>query len=365
MTTALDLIELSRWAGQRFDLIQANGGNISFKTEDGHMLIKPSESSMSQINTIDNFASVDLAALRKGLTSLQKKQSSQSKQELDASAESVLAKTKMDQVSAQPSSDAFLHAHLDTYSLHTHGIVVHTIGCRKNWRETFEQLFPESLCVSFQESNVHFALEIDNQIDAHIKAKGKKPAVFFLQNNGMIVTASTAQEVKFMTEDITIKLEQFLNITGNVYRLSSVISECISKVFGVSKAAYLSNDAGLRELITNAKPLFFQPPFYPKTIEFCGKRLLVLNDFDDTATMEQYKTLLKETPKVIICRDLIFFIAESVSKAREIEEVLKFHLAVLVVNVTQQIPPQDIQFLNTEHMSMLPNDAAKNSPTTS
>lgn len=363
MTTALDFIELSRWAGQRFDLIQANSGNISFKTEDGQMLIKASEASMCEINGTSGFTTVVLAPLRKNLTGLHKKQAGLEKKALEATSESLLTKVKSEAASAQPPLDTFLHAHLDTYGLHTHGIVVHTVGARKNWREIFEQLFPESLCISYTQSDIEMALDLDTQLDSYIKTKGKKPNIIFLQNNGLLVSAQTAQEVKFITEDVTIKLEQFLNITNNTYRLTSVISECLTKVFGSNKVAYLSNDAGLRELIANAKPLFFQPPFCKKTIDYCGKRLLVLNDFDDITTMEQYKTLLNETPRVIICRDLIFFIANSIHNAREIEEALKFHLAVLVVNVTQQVPPQDIHFLSEEHMSHLPA-AAEKSPTT-
>lgn len=365
MTTALDFIELSRWVGQRFDLIQANDGNISFKTEDGQMLIKASEASMCEISSTTGFTVVDLAPLRKGLTGLHKKQLGLDKKELEFLGETLLSKVKNDTAATQPSIDTFLHAHLDTYGLHTHGIVVHAIGSRKNWRETFEQLFPESLCIPYKSSDIELALELDTQLDSYIKANGKKPSIIFLQNNGLLVSAPTSQEVKFITEDITIKLEQFLNISSNIYRLTSVISECLSKVFSSNKIAYLSNDAGLRELIANAKPLFFQPPFCKKTITACGKRLLVLNDFDDMATMEQYKKLLNESPNVIICRDLIFFIADSVHKAREIEETLKFHLAVLVVNVTQQIQPQDIQFLTEEHMSYLPNEAAKPTAATS
>lgn len=353
MITALDFIELSRWAGQRFDLVHAGGGNSSFKTEDGTMLIKASGTSMSEMSASSGFVTIDLVQLRKGLTGLHKKQTSLDKKELEAAGETLLAKVKKDANTVRPSIETFLHAHLDTYGLHTHGIVVNVIACRKNWRETFQQFFPDSLCIAYKTPGVDLALELDTQLDAYIKTNGKKPNIIFLQNHGLIVTAPTAQEVKFITEDVTIKLEQFLNITNNTYRLTSVISECLTKVFGSNKIAYLSNDAGLRELIANAKPLFFQPPFYPDTLVYCGKRLLVLNDFDDTATMEKYKELLNNTPRVIICRDLIFFIADSVRKAREIEEALKFHLAVLVVNVTQQVQPQDIQFLVEEELDYL------------
>ncbi|MBM3886706.1 hypothetical protein FJ364_02135 [Candidatus Dependentiae bacterium] len=353
MTTILDLIEVSKWAGQRFDLVQAGGGNSSYKTDDGEMFIKASGVSLSEVTNTTGFVTANLVTLRKGLTKLHKQQETLSKLELEAAAEELLNKAKTSGGATRPSIETFLHTYLDTYALHTHGIVVNTVACRKNWRETFEQFFPESLCIAYKTPGIELALELDNQVSEYIKNKGKKPNVIFLQNHGLIVSAPTAAEVKFLTEEVTVKLEQALNITSNTYRLTSVISEIISNVFGVSKVSYLSNDAGLRELITNAKPLFFQQPFCPDTLVYCGKRLLVLNDFNDVETLIKYKENFTAIPRVIICRDLIFFVADSVRKAREIEEALKFHLAVLVVNVTQNIGPQDINFLEEEELNYL------------
>jgi rhamnose utilization protein RhaD (predicted bifunctional aldolase and dehydrogenase) len=353
MTTILDLIEVSKWAGQRFDLVQAGGGNSSFKTEDGLMYIKASGISLSEVSASAGFVTVDLPALRKGLTKLQKQQATLDKAALEAAGEELLIKVKKDDQAARPSIETFLHAHLDTYAMHTHGIVVNTVACRKNWRELFTQIFPESLCIDYKTPGVELALELDTQITAYMKEKGKKPSVIFLQNHGLIVNAPTAAEVKFLTEEVTVKLEQFLGITNNAYRLSSVISETIQRVYGVDKVSYLSSDAGLRELVVNAKPLFFQRPFFPDTQVYCGSRLLVLNDFTDVETMAKYKEAVNELPRVIICNDTIFFIADSVRKAREIEEVLKFHLSVLVVNVTQNVQPQEINFLQDEELSYL------------
>jgi rhamnose utilization protein RhaD (predicted bifunctional aldolase and dehydrogenase) len=355
MTTTLDLIELSKWAGQRFDLVQAGGGNSSYKVDATSMLIKTSGTSLSEVSTTSGFATIDLVALRKGLTKLHKQQATLEKKELEAAGEELLAKVKDANESARPSIETFLHIYLDTYALHTHGIVVNTIACRNNWQEVFEQVFPESLCISYKTPGIELALELDSKISDYLKAKGKKPSVIFLQNHGLIVTAPTAAEVKFLTEEVTVKLEEFLSITNNTYRLSSVVSETIKAVFGLDKISYLTCDAGLRELIVNAKPLFFQQPFCPDTLVYCGKRLLVLNDFTDTETMAKYKEMFSEVPRVIICRDLIFFIADSVRKARDIEEMLKFHLSVLVVNVTQKIQPQDIHFLEEEELTYLAN----------
>ena len=43
------LIKLSKYAGERFDLVQAGGGNSSVKLENGEMLIKASGFILSDV----------------------------------------------------------------------------------------------------------------------------------------------------------------------------------------------------------------------------------------------------------------------------------------------------------------------------
>ena len=46
-----NFILMSKYAGERFDIVQAGGGNSSVKLEDGSMLIKASGFSLSEIQT--------------------------------------------------------------------------------------------------------------------------------------------------------------------------------------------------------------------------------------------------------------------------------------------------------------------------
>ncbi len=54
-------------------------------------------------------------------------------------------------------------------------------------------------------------------------------------------------------------------------------------------------------------------------------------------------------PKVVLHDNMIFFIADSIRKAREIEEVLKFHLITMTNNDDGRInylSKSEIQYLN-------------------
>ena len=45
-----DFIEISKFAGERFDLVQAGGGNSSVKNDNGTMFIKASGTCLSEVD---------------------------------------------------------------------------------------------------------------------------------------------------------------------------------------------------------------------------------------------------------------------------------------------------------------------------
>ena len=59
-----DLLRMSRRAGERFDLVQAGGGNTSAKLSDGKMLVKASGLRLSDLNSEKAFVLIDNKTLR-------------------------------------------------------------------------------------------------------------------------------------------------------------------------------------------------------------------------------------------------------------------------------------------------------------
>ena len=53
-----DFVEISRYAGSRFDLIQASGGNTSVKLDGNRLLIKASGVHLSEVNANEGYVSV-------------------------------------------------------------------------------------------------------------------------------------------------------------------------------------------------------------------------------------------------------------------------------------------------------------------
>ena len=60
MNEIKDLVDISKYAGERFDLIQAGGGNSSVKLENGEMLIKASGFILSDMDENNGYSRVDI-----------------------------------------------------------------------------------------------------------------------------------------------------------------------------------------------------------------------------------------------------------------------------------------------------------------
>ena len=58
MSEINDLVEISKYAGERFDLVQAGGGNSSVKFENGEMIIKASGFLLSDVNEDSGYSRV-------------------------------------------------------------------------------------------------------------------------------------------------------------------------------------------------------------------------------------------------------------------------------------------------------------------
>lgn len=173
------LIALSKYAGERLDLIQAGGGNSSVKLSSGEMLIKASGRALSEMSTEHGYIGVNLSRTIEIINKIQRHHDSdKKKKELLATA--LLKDAIWDsQNTERPSIETFLHALMDTYTLHTHPIAVNIIACQKNWKEVFTQLVPDGLCVPYATPGIELALSLKDGIDLYSKTHCKQPAVIF------------------------------------------------------------------------------------------------------------------------------------------------------------------------------------------
>ena len=327
-------------------MIQAGGGNTSVKIPDGQMFIKASGMHLTDMDESNGIAKIDNGKIKLFLEDVGLKVLSKRERERKAQ-EAVNEASFTPEIKA--SIETFLHVLTLKYTLHTHPIAVNIVACRKDWGESFNQLFPSALCVSYETPGVDLAMKMKVEIENYRNDLAEYPKTIFLQNHGLIISSNNIEETKALTDEVVIKIEDYLGIDHTAYRITNRVSELINSVLNEKKIAYLSSDSFIMEVLINNEASFFLPPFCPDKLVYCGASCIKLKVLQDQASIREHITEHGDYPKVVLYNDLIFLIADSIRKAREIEEVLKFHLITVTKNEGKRVnylTESEIQYLN-------------------
>ena len=346
-----NFVEISKYAGERFDLVQAAGGNTSVKLKNSEMLIKASGFLLSDVAENNGYSKVDT----KKIANILKNKTI--KNEADKRKREFLAKELIEEATLdknnRPSIETLLHSTLYKYTLHTHPVAVNMIVIQKEWKEILTSIFKNEniALVSYKTPGIDLALELDKVISAFVTV----PKILFLQNHGLIVTSDNVDDIERLTESVLSKIEDYLKIDMSRFKLTNKISKLINNIEKKSNITFLSEDKYLNEQLFQNQELFLQTPFYPDSLVFCGVSAVIIRDVIDTKVLQDYKKKYLDLPKVIIFNEHIFFIALNIKKAKEMEEVMKFHIMVLEKN-----KKNNKNFLEFKELSYLNNWEAEN-----
>lgn len=316
-------IALSRYAGSRFDLLQAGGGNSSVKLDDHRMLVKASGSFLSEVDSENGYVVVDYPEIV-GLLEAPAKWNDDDKRHRDSKVNhlvSLATKTS----GARASIEVFLHAILGRFVLHTHPIAVNIIVSQSDWDNNLIAIFADALCIPYCTPGIDLGLELNARVKRFISSHGYPPEIIFLQNHGLIVSADSMEAVQHITEDVVGKCCEWCGVDLGRYQMVTAIAEFV----GDGSVAYLCEDRAVIDLLKTQKPLFSKNPYCPDSFVFCGAMPLVVENLSDAGALGAYKSYYHEAPKIIHYGGQIYFIAKNIKKAKEIEEVYKAHLLAL------------------------------------
>jgi rhamnose utilization protein RhaD (predicted bifunctional aldolase and dehydrogenase) len=343
---ALTLEIISKYAGNRFDLVQAGGGNSSVKNSNTcEMLIKASGIALSEVTEINGYVSVDYQLIRKvlgggGFVGLNKKQR-------EAVAEKAMSSAKISET-GKPSIETFLHALLDTYTLHTHPVSVNILTSRENWAKELIAIWPEAICVPYHTPGIDLALALAAEIKIYVADYGTRPKVIFLQNHGLIVSCADKQEVMDLTDRVTLAIETDLNIDLSRYRNVAQIQSIFNQA-GYSQISLMCNDDSVikNAMMTENKNIEIWP-FCPDTFIYCGARPVFLRDENDVQSITDYVVKFRDFPNVLVLHTQVYFCATNLRKAKDCQDLFKFHLLVSSQNreLTQRISLDEIAYLS-------------------
>ncbi|MBI5196133.1 MAG: class II aldolase [Nitrospirae bacterium] len=319
-------VKMSRYAGERFDIVQASGGNSSVKLNGGRMLIKASGFLLSDVQHDKGYAAVDnkkiLEILKDSkLTRLNRK-------DRDRLVSKHLAESVLE-FGNKPSIETFLHALLKKYTLHIHPVSVSVITCQKDWKGILKTLFGDVVTVDYRTPGIELAYQLSHELKNFKGKHGALPGVVFLQNHGLIISSDSFDEVETLTEGVLEKIEGYLGMDMSRYKLTTKVSRLINSIKGGLLIAYLSEDIVINNILKKNRELFFVTPFCPDKMVFCGTTVLELSHPDDYDSVKNYMEKYCELPCVVVYRDHLFFISRNLKKAKEMEDVFKMHILVL------------------------------------
>ena len=317
-----DFIEISKYAGERFDLIQAGGGNSSVKNDDGTMYIKASGIYLSEVSNDYGYSIVDNNEILNFINNKDLYENQEKSSQYKIASEYIAKFNKTPDF--KPSIETLMHSLLKKHTLHTHPIVVNAITCRKNWKEILTELFGNDIfCIDYKTPGIELALEIKQNLK-------NKNSIIFLQNHGLIITSDKKEDIKNLTEFVIEKIEKYLNVNMGKYKLTNEVSNFFDNRY----ISYLSDDIYLNKMLSS--PFIYSLPFCPDKMVYCGVKALLLGE-NPKQDIKNYEKTYFDIPKVVIYKKHLFFIAKNVKKAKEIEDVFKFHIFSLSIDKNTNI----------------------------
>tara|TARA_Y100001970_G_scaffold27132_2_gene32974 strand:+ start:1655 stop:2767 length:1113 start_codon:yes stop_codon:yes gene_type:complete len=339
------LIKISNYYGQRYDLIQAAGGNSSIKFGN-KMLIKSSGYSLAELSYENGYSEVDNKILLKYLNSVKDKEI-----HIKDENRSFNILSKSLHSGSNPSIETLAHSILKKYTIHLHPLACNMMSVQASSRELFKKIFKSDISknnifyINYKTPGIALAQEIYNILN------GKVPRAiscgFILENHGLICTSSSINGLFNFTEYITNKIEKYLKLDFNDYKQTTIISKNLEIIGYKNLSVTLCEDYKINSFLKKNNLSKVKKPLNPDSLLYCGIDILNVNSNIKKNLMNFYKKY-NNYPRVIYFKKKIFFVSENILKAKEIEDVFKSHLYLYSQNnVKRALSKENIKRLES------------------
>ena len=257
---------VSQSVGARADYVQGGGGNTSVKLEGGLMAIKASGFCLKDIRPDKAYAVLDYQALRtfyygaepKDFDDVEKAGSAQAK-------EAVRAVDGLEQL--RPSVEAGFHSILDTYVAHSHSVYANLAACSVECREIVAAALADAPygwgMVSYTDPGARLTFSIRDELRRVTEETGRRPAVIFMQNHGLIVHADDPDACLRIHTDVNGRIAAAFGLAGDSFPAVAVRE--IGDGLVEADSPYLS-----QALTSGAfdEKFFLETPLYPDQMVF-------------------------------------------------------------------------------------------------
>lgn len=319
-----DLIDISRYYGQKKEFVIAGGGNTSFKNAE-KLWIKASGVNLGEIDE-NGFCVLD----RQKLNEIPQQQFSNDPVKREDEVKNALLNSRVDPRSGlRPSVETSLH-NLFSYKfvVHTHPTLVNGLMCSNQAEEKTTEIFgDEVLFVPYSDPGFVLFKIIAEQIAAYNEKFHRDPKIVFIQNHGVFVAADTTEEISDIYSEIETKIKGTFDafpefekmevskkmievvpavrmlLSGEKLKVAKAFNNSVVRKFVISKEAFKSGIAR---------------PFNPDQMVYClSEYLFIENTASAEKIIEEVKNKIAEfknrrgvVPKVIFIQNEGAVVAE-------------------------------------------------------
>jgi NAD(P)-dependent dehydrogenase (short-subunit alcohol dehydrogenase family)/rhamnose utilization protein RhaD (predicted bifunctional aldolase and dehydrogenase) len=330
-----DLIEISRFYGERPEYVIAGGGNTSWKN-DQYLYIKASGVSLAGIDK-NGFCILDRAKLEK----MNDMKLSADQDEREEQVKNALLESRLNPDSGlRPSVETSLHNLFSyRYVVHTHPTLINGLLASRDAEKVTRELFgDEALFIPYSDPGFILFSAIREKILEYRKKIGRDPRLVLIQNHGIFVAAGTIREIRelygYVENKIRIQVRTFPG--NNSVEVSAAMTEIVPAVRMMLsqsglKAARMFNHESVSPYLHDREAFSgISNPFTPDQIVYClSEYLFVQNNGNKEELINEINEGINEfrkrkgvNPRVIFIRNEGVIVSEDSAAALDYLESL-------------------------------------------
>lgn len=304
-------------------LVQASGGNISWKENDT-LWIKASGLSLADATKENIFVPVELTMLQGAIKD----------QNFN------ITPKVLDETSLKPSIETILHVLCDAnVVLHLHPLCILIYMIQKDPLRHLIKLLvelPPWVYVTYHKPGAQLAAAISQQLKSNTK-------IIFLQNHGVIICAKNINQMDDLLSDLISRLSANLH-SFSPYSLNSLNNSRLNLVDG-----YFAIPGNQAKLVTSVDYFDNLKTFwalYPDHVVFLGERPYC---YDSINSFVQYINDGNSRPSLVFIRNIGIFVSESFTSNQR--EMLQLYIDI----ITNLSSFDDLNVLSPADVSSLTN----------
>jgi len=350
-----ELIRMSRFYGENTDMIQAGGGNTSFKAGDV-MCVKASGKNLKEVQSEEDFVTVDLVGI--GSILADNTLSGLDDNERDVIISTKLLAARTEATVNRPSIETFLHALIDRkFVVHTHPVYVNAMTCSADGHEIALKLFSRSdyVWIPYKKPGYPVACVLDEAISGHYTEFGTRPVLVFMQNHGLIAAGDSFEEINGLTEKTISPIREYFSgydapdkdaeINTVNGKIMTVLEKALNeRLPGAGSDLKWSRCPYVTMLSKgNLKNIALSGAFSPDHIVYCGEEPLLLGAEDSlkavSGKVSDFTERLGYGPRYfIVSGEGVIILGSNEREIAAREEILRTHIKTLMLVLRKSRP---------------------------